>query len=90
MTALTWCLLALAAAGMAFGIWQWSARRHTLQRGTRYGIQHVHRDRLHAQPAHRQRQVYAILHRLAHADNPARTNLHPHLLRGTNRLYLLL
>ena len=32
MTALTWCLLALAAAGMAFGIWQWSARRHTLQR----------------------------------------------------------
>lgn len=29
MTALTLCALILAAAGMGFGIWQWSARRRT-------------------------------------------------------------
>ena len=31
MTALTLCALILAAAGMGFGIWQWSARRRTLR-----------------------------------------------------------
>ena len=32
MTALSWVLLALAAAGLVFGLWQWGARRRTLRR----------------------------------------------------------
>lgn len=32
MTALSWALLALAAAGLAFGLWQWVSRRRTLRR----------------------------------------------------------
>ena len=32
MTALSWALLALAAAGLAFGLWQWTSRRRTLRR----------------------------------------------------------
>ncbi len=32
MTPLTWCALALAAAGVGFGIWQRQARRRTLRR----------------------------------------------------------
>ena len=32
MTALTWGLLVLAAAGTGFGLWQWTARRRTIQR----------------------------------------------------------
>ena len=32
MTALSWVLLALAAAGLAFGLWQWASRRRTLRR----------------------------------------------------------
>ena len=32
MTALSWALLALAAAGLAFGLWQWASRRRTLRR----------------------------------------------------------
>ena len=32
MTALSWALLALAAAGLVFGLWQWGARRRTLRR----------------------------------------------------------
>ena len=32
MTALSWALLALAAAGLALGLWQWGARRRTLRR----------------------------------------------------------
>ena len=32
MTALSWALLALAAVGLAFGLWQWGARRRTLRR----------------------------------------------------------
>ena len=31
MTALTWWLLALAVAGISFGLWQREARRRTLQ-----------------------------------------------------------
>ena len=32
MTALFWALLALAAVGLAFGLWQWVSRRRTLRR----------------------------------------------------------
>ena len=32
MTALTWGLLVLAAAGTGLGLWQWTARRRTIQR----------------------------------------------------------
>ena len=32
MTALAWAFLALAAAGLAFGLWQWAARRRILRR----------------------------------------------------------
>ena len=32
MTALTWGLLVLAAAGTGFGLWQWTARRRTIRR----------------------------------------------------------
>ena len=32
MTALSWALLALAAAGLALGLWQWTSRRRTLLR----------------------------------------------------------
>ena len=32
MTALSWALLALAAAELAFGLWQWVSRRRTLRR----------------------------------------------------------
>ena len=32
MTAPAWALLALAAAGLAFGLWQWASRRRTLRR----------------------------------------------------------
>ena len=32
MTAPAWALLALAAAGLAFGLWQWTSRRRTLRR----------------------------------------------------------
>ena len=32
MTALSWALLALAAVGLAFGLWQWTSRRRTLRR----------------------------------------------------------
>ena len=32
MTALTWVLLAFAVIGLLFGLWQWTARRRTVQR----------------------------------------------------------
>ena len=32
MTALSWALLALAAAGLVFGLWQRASRRRTLRR----------------------------------------------------------
>ena len=32
MTAPAWGFLALAAAGLAFGLWQWTSRRRTLRR----------------------------------------------------------
>ena len=32
MTGLCWPLLALAAVGAAFGLWQWFQRRRTLRR----------------------------------------------------------
>ena len=32
MTALSWAFLALAAAGLAFGLWHWASRRRTLRR----------------------------------------------------------
>ena len=32
MTAPAWVFLALAAAGLAFGLWQWASRRRTLRR----------------------------------------------------------
>ena len=32
MTAPAWALLALAAAGLVFGLWQWTSRRRTLRR----------------------------------------------------------
>ena len=32
MTALAWAFLALAAAGLAFGLWQWAARRRIFRR----------------------------------------------------------
>ena len=32
MTALSWAFLALAAAGLAFGLWPWASRRRTLRR----------------------------------------------------------
>ena len=32
MTALSWALLALAAAGLVVGLWQWASRRRTLRR----------------------------------------------------------
>ena len=31
MNALTWALMVLAAAGLAFGFWQWHQRRRTLR-----------------------------------------------------------
>ena len=32
MTAPAWAFLALAIAGLAFGLWQWVSRRRTLRR----------------------------------------------------------